>query len=75
MFLCQFLEKLGFFSSFPGHSCKDIRDSGDSEGDGEYWIDPKKDGNPLKVYCNMAADGGKISTICQLSSNRPNNYI
>lgn len=59
MFLVQFLAKLGLFSTFPGHSCKDIRDSGDSEGDGEYWIDPAKDGNPIKVYCDMTTDEGK----------------
>lgn len=60
MFLRQFLEKNGFSSAFPGHSCKDIQDSGDSEGDGEYWIDPAKDGNPMKVYCDMATDEGKM---------------
>ncbi|KAL9956989.1 hypothetical protein ACROYT_G038562 [Oculina patagonica] len=51
-------KKLGFFSSIPGHSCKNIRDSGDLYGDGEYWIDPEKNGNPLKVYCDMTTDGG-----------------
>ena len=60
MFLCQFLEKKGFSSLFPGLSCKEIRDSGDSEADGEYWIDPAKDGNSIKVYCDMTTDGGKI---------------
>ena len=43
-----------------GHSCKDIRDSGDSKGDGEYWIDPENKGNPLKVFCDMTTEGGKI---------------
>ena len=47
-------------STQPAHSCKDIRDSGDSKGDGEYWIDPGKSGNPLKVFCDMATDGGKF---------------
>ncbi|KAL9956990.1 hypothetical protein ACROYT_G038564 [Oculina patagonica] len=42
----------------PGHSCKNIRDSGDSRGDGEYWIDPENNGNPLLVYCDMTTDGG-----------------
>ena len=50
----------GLYSSQPGHSCKDIRDSGDSKGDGEYWIDPKKGGNPFKVYCDMTTDRGKL---------------
>lgn len=38
----------------------DIRDSGDSKGDGEYWIDAENNGNPLKVYCDMTTDGGEI---------------
>ncbi|XP_020618435.1 uncharacterized protein LOC110056322 [Orbicella faveolata] len=48
----------GLYSNQPAHSCKDIRDSGDSKGDGEYWIDPEKSGNPFKVYCDMTTDGG-----------------
>jgi len=48
----------GLNSNQPAHSCKDIRDSGDSKGDGEYWIDPEKSGNPFKVYCDMTTDGG-----------------
>lgn len=51
-------EKLGYFSSNPGDSCKHIRDVEDSSGDGEYWIDPEKNGNPLKVFCDMTTDGG-----------------
>ena len=33
---------------------------GDHKGDGEYWIDPVKSGNPLKVYCDMTTDGGDL---------------
>lgn len=50
----------GLYFNQPGHSCKDIRDSGDSKGDGEYWIDPEKSGKPLKVYCDMTTNGGKL---------------
>jgi len=50
----------GWNSNQPAHSCKDIRDSGDSKGDGEYWIDPEKSGNPLKVFCDMITDGGSL---------------
>ena len=50
----------GSYSNQPGHSCKDIRDSGDSKGDGEYWIDPEKSAHPFKVYCDMTTDGGKL---------------
>ena len=50
----------GLNSHQPGHSCKGILDSGDSRGDGEYWIDPEKSGNSLKVFCDMTTDGGKM---------------
>ena len=49
----------GWYSSYPGDSCKDIYDSGDARGDGEYWIDPEKNGNPLKVFCDMTRAGGE----------------
>jgi len=32
---------------------------GATTGDGEYWIDPQKNGDPLKVSCDMTTDGGK----------------
>ena len=52
--------KRGWNSKLPAYSCKSIRDSGDSKGDGRYWIDPEKSGTPLKVYCDMTTDGGEI---------------
>ena len=51
--------KRGWDSAHPAFSCKEILDSGHSKGDGEYWIDPEKSGNPLKVYCDMSRSGGK----------------
>ena len=51
--------RLGHSAANPGKSCKDILESKDSEGDGEYWIDLEGKGNPLKVYCDMNTDGGK----------------
>ena len=45
-------------ASRPACSCKDIREAGNSKGDGKYWIDPENSGNPLKVYCDMTTDGG-----------------
>ena len=51
----------GWYFHYPGHSCKDIWDSGDSKEDGEDWIDPEKNGNPLKVFCDMTTDGGKLT--------------
>ena len=59
LFRISITAKNGWFARHPAHSCKDILDFGDSKGDGEYWIDPEKSGNPLKVYCDMKTDGGK----------------
>ncbi|KAL9987401.1 hypothetical protein ACROYT_G001699 [Oculina patagonica] len=50
--------KKGSKSSVPGSSCKDILISGDSEGDGEYWMDPTSSGDPFKVFCDMKTDQG-----------------
>ena len=58
--LFSFVAIRGLYSHQPAYSCKDIRDSGYSKGDGEYWIDPEKSGNPLKVFCDMTTDGGKL---------------
>ena len=41
------------------HPVIPARTSGDSKGDGEYWIDREKSGNHLKVFCDMTSDGGK----------------
>ena len=53
------VDKRGWDSAHPAFSCKEILDSGHSKGDGEYWIDPEKSGNPLMVYCDMSRYGGK----------------
>ena len=60
-----FTANKGWFSNQPGKSCKDILDSGYSRGDGEYWIDPENNGNPLSVYCDMTTDGGKCKKLCE----------
>lgn len=61
---------LGWHSSYPAQSCKHIREIGRSKGNGEYWIDLERNGNPLKVYCDMTTDGGKcwnnISNIIEI---------
>jgi formylglycine-generating enzyme required for sulfatase activity len=41
----------------PGLDCLDILESGDSIGDGTYWIDPDGTG-AFEVYCDMTNDGG-----------------
>ena len=53
------VEKRGWDSAHPAFSCKEILDSGHSKGDGEYWIDLEKSGNPLRIYCDMSRYGGK----------------
>ena len=53
-------ETRGWSSHNAAQSCKDIRDSDSSKGDGEYWIDPVRSGNPLKVFCDMTTNGGEV---------------
>ena len=53
------VDKRGWDSAHPAFSCKEILDSGHSKGDGEYWIDPEKSGNPLRVYCDLSRYGNK----------------
>ena len=47
----------------PGTSCKDILESGDAQGDGEYWIDPTASGDPFRVYCDMVTYGGEFKSL------------
>ena len=65
LFVCLFVfyvtKGIGWIYHLPALSCKNIRDVGDSKGDGEYWIDPAKNGKPFKVYCDMTTDGGLLS--------------
>ena len=56
----SYVDVRGWHPSYPAHSSKDIWNSGDSRGDGEYWIDPERNGNPLKVYCDMTTYGGEL---------------
>ncbi|XP_078347708.1 uncharacterized protein LOC144632839 [Oculina patagonica] len=59
-------------SNLPARSCKDIRDSGDSKGDGEYWIDPEKSGNAsMKVFCDMTTGGGGWLLVSRLVIDNP----
>ena len=50
----------GLYYHLPAHSCKEILELGVSKLDGEYWIDPEKNGKALKVYCDMTTNGGKV---------------
>ena len=55
-----FVATRGLFSYDPAQSCKEIKDLGISNGDGEYWIDPGRTKSPLKAYCDMTTDGGRV---------------
>ena len=44
----------------PAQSCKEIKDLGTSNGDGEYWIDPGRTKSAFKAYCDMTTDGGEV---------------
>ncbi len=52
---------LGSIPELPADSCREIKASeGEQAVSGNfYYLDPEKNGNPLKVYCDMTADGGK----------------
>ena len=55
----SYADNRGWDSAHPAFSCQEILRSGHSKGDGEYWIDPEKSGNPLRVYCDMSRYGNK----------------
>eukprot|EP00045_Choanoeca_perplexa_P000994 m.17335 g.17335 ORF g.17335 m.17335 type:complete len:440 (-) comp10665_c0_seq2:179-1498(-) len=48
---------LGLSQFKPGRSCLDILGTGNSRGDGVYWIDPLRNGDTVLVRCNMTAGG------------------
>jgi hypothetical protein len=47
-------------SDFPGLSCKSIVESGNSIGNGNYWIDPTNGdfSDKFQAYCDMTNDAG-----------------
>ena len=51
---------LGSIPELPADSCKEIKASeGEAVVSGNYWLDFEKNGNPLKLYCDMTTDRGK----------------
>ena len=47
-------------SSVPGQSCRDIKDSGDFDLSGTYWIRPAGSRDSFQAYCDMSAVGRKF---------------
>ena len=50
----------GLIPNDPAQSCKEIKDLGISNGDGEYWIDPGRTNRSFKAYCDMTTDRGMV---------------
>ncbi|KAK3717339.1 hypothetical protein QZH41_011570, partial [Actinostola sp. cb2023] len=53
----------GSSTGFPGRSCFYIKLYGKDNGDGNYWIDPTRSGNPFLVQCDMTTEGGGWTVI------------
>ena len=46
---------LGSTQYVPARSCRQIKNIGDSTGDGNYWLDLKGSGNSLQFNCLMSS--------------------
>ena len=61
-FFYSILVPLGSISELPADSCREIKKSeGGQAVSGYYWLDLEKNGESLKVYCDMTTDNGKSS--------------
>ena len=51
---------LGSIPELPADSCREIKASEGAQAvNGSYYLDPEKNGSPLKLHCDMTTVGGK----------------
>ena len=51
---------LGSIPELPADSCREIKASEGAQAvNGSYYLDPEKNGDPSKLYCDMTTVGGK----------------
>ena len=56
------LVHLGSIPELPADSCREIKKSeGGQAASGYYWLDLEKNGESLKIWCDMVTDNGKSS--------------
>ena len=57
--------------SSAGLSCKTLLDTGGSQGNGVYWVDPDGPGgnDPYETYCNMADNDGGWTLAARMINN------
>lgn len=56
----------GESEDYPAHSCKALRTFHKQSTSGAYWISANDNVKPLKMWCDMALDGGSLTLFSQL---------